>query len=94
MAIAQSVWRLSYGLDGPVSNPGGDEIFHPSRPALGHTQPPVQWIPGLSRRQRQPGRGADPPPPSSAEILERVELYLYSPCVAYEKGLTFVVVRK
>jgi len=25
------------------------------------------------------GRGADPPPPSSAEVLERVELYLYSP---------------
>ena len=31
-----------YGLDGPGSNPGGDEIFRPSRPALGPTQPPVQ----------------------------------------------------
>jgi len=30
-------------------NPGGDEIFRPSRPALGSTQPPVQWIPDLSR---------------------------------------------
>ena len=31
-----------YGLDGPGSNPGGDEIFHPSRPAMGPTQPPVK----------------------------------------------------
>ena len=26
-----------YGLDGPGSNPGGDEIFRPSRPTLGPT---------------------------------------------------------
>jgi len=38
-----------YGLDGPGSNPGGDEIFRPSRPALRSTQPPVKWVPGLSR---------------------------------------------
>ena len=31
-----------YELDGPGSNPGGDEIFRPSRPALGPTQPPVK----------------------------------------------------
>jgi len=32
----------NYGLDGPGSNPGWDEIFRPSRPALGPTQPPVK----------------------------------------------------
>jgi len=43
--VAQSV----YGLDGPGSNPGGDEIFRPSRPALRPTQSPLKWVPGLSR---------------------------------------------
>ena len=38
-----------YGLDGPGSNPGRDEIFRSTRPALCPTQPPVQWVPGLSR---------------------------------------------
>ena len=39
----------AYGLDSPGSNPGGDEIFRPSRPALGSTQPPVKWVSGFSR---------------------------------------------
>jgi len=41
-----------YGLDGPGSNPGGDEIFRTSRPALGPTQPPVKWVPALSRGEK------------------------------------------
>ena len=38
-----------YGLDGPGSNPSGDEILRPSRPALGPIQPPVQWVLALSQ---------------------------------------------
>jgi len=38
-----------YGLDGPGSNPGGEEIFRPSRPALRPTQPPVQSVPCFSQ---------------------------------------------
>jgi hypothetical protein len=38
-----------YGMDGPGWNPDGDEIFRPSRPVLGPTQPPAKLAPGLSR---------------------------------------------
>jgi len=38
-----------YGLDGPGSNNGGDEIFRPSKSALRPTQPPVKWVSGISR---------------------------------------------
>ena len=59
-----------YELDGPGSNPGGDEIFHPSRPALRPTQPPVKWVPGLSQGKLRPRRDADHSPPSSAAVME------------------------
>ena len=38
-----------YGMGGPGSNPVGDEIFCPSRLALGPTQHPVKWVTGRSR---------------------------------------------
>jgi len=59
-----------YGLDGPGSNPGGDEIFRSSRPALGPTQPSVKWVSGLSRGNVRPGRAADHSPPFSAAVME------------------------
>jgi hypothetical protein len=39
-----------YGLDGPgIQSRWGRDLLHMSRPALGLTQPPVQWVPGLSQ---------------------------------------------
>jgi hypothetical protein len=39
-----------YGLDGPgIESRWGQNFPHLSRPALGLTQPPVQWVPGLSQ---------------------------------------------
>ena len=73
-----------YGLDGPgIKSRWGRDFPHLSRPALGPTQPPAQWVPGLSRGKERPGRDADPSPPSSAVGHERVALYLYSPYGPY-----------
>jgi len=56
-----------YRLDGPGSNPGGDDIFRSPRPNLGPTQPPVKWVPFLSRGY---GHAADRSPLSSAAVME------------------------
>jgi hypothetical protein len=69
-----------YGLYGPgIESRWGRDFSQPSRPPLGPTQPPIQWVPGLFPGVKRPGRGVDHPPPSSAEVKETVELYLYSP---------------
>jgi len=55
-------------VDGPGTNPGGDEIFRLSRPALKPTQPPVKWVfPGGKVR---PERAADHSSPSRAGVIE------------------------
>ena len=59
-----------YGLDGPGSNPSGDEIFRPSRPALGPTQSPVHNAYRVFPDGKvRPGRAADHSPPSSAAVM-------------------------
>jgi hypothetical protein len=52
----------------------GERIFplaSVSRPALGSTQPPVQWVTGVLSLGviARPGRDADHSPPSSAEVV-------------------------
>ena len=78
--IAQSVQWLTMGWTVWGSNPSGAEIFptHPDwpwgPPSLLHDECWVSFL-GVKR----PWHGIILPPPSSAEVKERVELYLYSP---------------
>jgi hypothetical protein len=68
---------LGYGLDDRGSRvrfPAGLGIFlftNASRTALGHTQPPIQWVTGaLSLGVKRPEREADHSSPFSSEVKE------------------------
>jgi hypothetical protein len=69
-----------YGLDdqgGGSSSPGGVKNFHffiSSRPALGSTQPPIKWVPGVKRQERE----ADHLPPTSADV-KKMWIYTSTP---------------
>jgi hypothetical protein len=49
-----------------------------SKPALGSTQPPIQWVLGVKR----PGREADHSPPTSAEV-KKIWIYTSTPPYAF-----------
>ena len=71
----------AYGLEGPRIESRWERDFpHFSRPTLRPTYSLVynayRVFPGGKVR---PERDADPSPPSSAEVKNRLELYLYSP---------------
>jgi hypothetical protein len=61
---------IRYGLDGPgVESRWRRDFPHPSKPALGPTQPPIHSVPGLCREESGRGLGLaiNHPPISSAE---------------------------
>ena len=66
---------IRYGLEGPGSNPGGDEILGtlPNRT----WGPPSLLHPVSLPEVKQLGLDFDHPSSSSAEVEERVELYIY-----------------
>jgi len=60
-----------YGLYGPRIESHWRDFLHLSRPALGPTQPPIKWVPGLfPGGKAQPGCHADPSPPSSVMVMK------------------------
>jgi hypothetical protein len=80
---------IGYGLDEGgvgVRVPVGSRIFFIptlSRPALGPTQPPIQWVPGaLSPEVKRQGRDADHSPPISAEV-KKMWIYTSTPPYAF-----------
>jgi len=69
----------SYGLDCPgIKSRRGQDYPHLCKPTLGPTQPPVQWVPCLFPGGKAAGAWHWPPTPSSAEVKERVALYLWA----------------
>jgi hypothetical protein len=67
-----------------VRVPVGSRAFSPaSRPALGPTQPPIQWVPGsLSPVVKRQGREADHSPATSAEV-KKIWIYTSTPPYAF-----------
>jgi hypothetical protein len=75
-----------YGLDDRgvgIRVPVGSRIFSTSsKPTLGSTQPPVQWVLGASPGVKRPGREADHSPATSAKV-RKMWIYTSTPPYAF-----------
>ena len=69
-------WTTGWTVRG--SNPGGSRISAPIQTGPGAHPASYTMGTGSFPEVKHPGRDDDHPPPSSAEVKERVELYLYS----------------
>ena len=69
---------ICYGLYGlGIESPWGRDFPHPSRTAIGCVLSLTQLAQDFSPRVKRWVRGVDCSPPSSAEVIEGVQLYLY-----------------
>jgi hypothetical protein len=70
-----------YGLDGPgIESRWGARFSAPVQTGPGAHTASYTVGTGSCPGAKRPGRGVDHPPPSSAKVEGRVEIYLYSPC--------------
>jgi hypothetical protein len=85
---------LKYVIDTLQADRSGDRIpegageISPTRPdqSWGPHSLLYNWYRVSFSGAKRPGRGADHPPPSSAEVRKRLQLYLYSPPRAFMAG--------
>ena len=59
-----------YELDSPGIESRWGRDFPSVQTGPGPNQPPVKWVPGLSRGKVRPEHAADHSPPSSAAVME------------------------
>jgi hypothetical protein len=72
----QIIRATDYGLE---DRGVGVRVPVGSRPALGPTQPPIQWVPSaFSPEVKRPGREAENSPPVNAEV-KKIWIYTSIP---------------
>ena len=70
----------------------GRDFPHPSRLALGPTQPPVQWVTCVFLGVEWPRCTAEHPPLSNTEVKYTVDLYYtFNACCSVNFTFTFII---
>lgn len=77
----QVLLRLNSLQAGQTVNriPAGRDFAHPSRPTLGLTMPPIQWMLGLFLRGKAGMEWRWPPTPPSAKVQNKEYRYTSTP---------------